>query len=186
LWIDAAIAIKRPIDPLFNLMAEKGYLLFREDHSIGEYCKDDALSQLGIGREESFGLPSCWACVVGLNLTYPCAGEFLEKWIALANDGISFKGPKWSGVRGFPRTASVDPRVKGHRHDQAAASVLALKLGMTEWTTKALFGTYFHNQRHEINGASWATRFRKTIFKHFEHDPKIHHCDGAEQLVSRQ
>jgi hypothetical protein len=147
LWVDSSIKIKRPIDPLFKLIKEEGYLIFRENHTVGEFCKDDALAPLGITREESFSMMCCWACVVGMDLDNKCSSEFLAQWKTLASDGLTFPGPKWSGIKGWRRTASIDPRVKGHRHDQTAASVVALRLGMDKWKSKLFFKDYFENER---------------------------------------
>src|SRR5262249_5890303 len=129
LWVDAGLRIRRSLDPLFASIRSRGYLFFPESHSVGEFCKDDALSTLGITREESFAIPSCWAAVVGLDLGSPRGAEFLRQWKERAADGVSFPGPKWSGVNGWPHLASPDPRVRGHRHDQTAASVIAHQLG---------------------------------------------------------
>jgi hypothetical protein len=147
LWLDATMQIKRSIEPLFDFIEHDGYLIFRENHTVGEYCKDDALAPLKITREDSFRLLSCWACAVGLNLNDPRSIEFLRQWLERATDGITFPGPKWSGVRGWPATASQDPRVKGHRHDQTAASVIALKLGMNNWKSNQVFDTFLKNDR---------------------------------------
>jgi hypothetical protein len=143
LWIDAGIRIRRPLDPLFEIIQRKGYLLFPETHSAGEYCKDDALGPLGITREESFAIPSCRAGVLGLDLASPAPLECLRRWKERAADGITFPGPKWSGLNGWPRTASQDRRVKGHRHDQTAASVIAHQLGMTDWEPRERWNQFF-------------------------------------------
>jgi hypothetical protein len=139
LWLDAGVRIRASLDPLFASIERKGYLFFPEQHSVGEYCKDDALVPLGITRDESFTIPSCRSTVIGLDFATPRAAEFLRQWKERAGDGVSFPGPKWSGVNGWPRTASQDPRVKGHRHDQTAASVIAHRLGMNEWESWDLF-----------------------------------------------
>jgi hypothetical protein len=150
LWLDSSIKIKRPVTSLFELIRQEGYLIFRGSHSVGEYCKDEALLPLGIDREGSFTMPSCSASVIGLNLLDQRSLKFLRKWRELACDGITFPGAKWSGVRGWPRTASLDHRVKGHRYDQSAASVIALKLGMTQWQSRGFFEEYFENDRRYV------------------------------------
>ena len=146
LWMDASIIVKQPIERLFELIEKDGYLIFQEDHSIGQFCKDDALEPLGITREESFNMPSCWCCMIGLNLADRRSMEFLRQWKERACDGITFPGPKWSGVRGWLRTASQDPRVNGHR-TQTVASVIALRLGMDRWKSKELFHEFFEDDR---------------------------------------
>jgi hypothetical protein len=147
LWMDASVVPVGPINSMFQHIEENGFLFFEEDHSVGEFCGDAALETLGLTREKSFELRSCWACVIGLNLNQPLSRCFLEEWARLAKDGKTFAGPKWSGVKGFPRTASADPRVKGHRYDQAAASVLAHRLGLIPWRTKVEFAQVLQNDR---------------------------------------
>lgn len=142
LWLDSGIRIRRSLDPLFESIQRKSYLFFPAQHSVGEFCKDDALAPLGITREESFLIPSCWAAAMGLDLESPKAVDFLRQWKERAADGVTFPGPKWSGVKGWPRKASGDPRVKGHRHDQTAASVIAHQLGMNDWESLELFDRY--------------------------------------------
>jgi len=147
LWLDASIKVISPLDPVFDLIERDGYLIFKEDHSLGEYCKDDAIKPLGLDREKSFEMPCCWSCVLGLNLKNPTSKQFLDDWVKSAADGITFPGPKWSGIFGWPRTASGDPRVKGHRHDQTAASAIALKYEMSKWKNKLFFSFFFRNDR---------------------------------------
>jgi hypothetical protein len=150
LWMDTSIQIKKPIEPLFELIEQNGYLIFEEQHSVGEYCKDEALETLEITREESFDLPCCRSGVLGLDLKNKRSAEFLRQWKEKASDGITFPGPKWSGVKGWPRTASQDPRVYGHRHDQTAASVIALKLGMDLWKSDDFFSHFFEIDRNFV------------------------------------
>ena len=150
LWLDCSICVLQPLDSLFAAVVRNGHVLFHNYHSVGEYCKDDALAPLGITRDESFKMPSCNAAALGLNLNDGRSRTFLNRWAELAIDGITFPGPKHSGVNGWPRTASLDPRVKGHRYDQTAASVIALKLGMHSWHSKQEFRSYFLNDRKYV------------------------------------
>jgi hypothetical protein len=120
-----------------------------ERHSVGAHCRDEALVPLGITREESFEIPSAWGCVIGLDLESVRSCRFLDDWAALAADRVTFTRPKWSGVRGYPRTASADPRINGHR-SQSAMSVLALRHGMDRWHTKSQFSAYFRADRQFV------------------------------------
>jgi hypothetical protein len=150
MWFDASIRVKQRIEPLFEIIREKGYLICREKHTVGEYCTDAALKTLAVTREEALQMQSCRSGVLGLNLRNPRSAEFLRQWRDRALDGVTFPGPKWSGVLGWPRTASDDPRVKGHRCDQTAASVIALKLGMNEWMDEEGFSAYFDIDRQSV------------------------------------
>lgn len=146
LFVDAGVHVKAPLDPLFDVIASRGYYFVQTHHSVGSFCKDEALAPLGISREESFGIPSAWGFVIGLDLRDERSNRFLGQWCALAADGVTFNGPKWSGVRGFPRLASADVRVRGHR-SQGPMSVLALRLGMDQWSTKEDVAQYLTSDR---------------------------------------
>ena len=147
LWLDSSVYATSDLKPIFDRIRNLGYLFFHEFHSIGEYCSDAALATLGIEREESCKMPSICANVMGLDLENERSVQFLDLWKYYASDGVTFKGAKWSGVRGFPKTVSQDDRVKGHRHDQTAASVIALKLGMNQWLPKKAYKDFFFNDR---------------------------------------
>jgi len=147
LWMDSSVCAVGSLEPIFDRIRNLGYLFFQESHSIGEYCSDAALQTLGIEREQSFRMPSCWASVMGLDLENEVSAQFLDLWKHYASDGVTFKGAKWSGVRGHPKTVSQDDRVKGHRYDQTAASVIALKLGMIHWLPKSAYNNFFINDR---------------------------------------
>ena len=100
LWVDAAARIKRPLDAVFEIIERTGYLIVDGINPLGRYCRDAALAPLGLSREESFTLKSCWAAIIGLNFKDPRCREFLSLWLQAAGDGITFVGPKWSGVKG--------------------------------------------------------------------------------------
>jgi hypothetical protein len=87
---------------------------------------------LKLDREASFEIPHLMACCMGF--TFPKCDGFVHEYYARANDG-TFKGA-WSNEN---KQVSDDPRVLGHRHDQTAASVIATRLGMTDWTNHGVF-----------------------------------------------
>jgi len=149
LWLDASIRVKRPLDPLFDIIEKDGYLMFGEEHSIGEYCTDAAIEAFQVTREASFRLPCCWSCVFGLDLENERSIEFLKQWKERAIDAKTFAGPKWSGFFGWPRTASLDSRVHGHR-EQSVVSLIARKLGMEKFNERSLFRQYFDIDRDSV------------------------------------
>jgi hypothetical protein len=184
LWLDASVKVRSSVDPIFRKIVSDGYIMFQETHSVGEYCTDTALKSLGITRERAFEMPSCWGCAIGLDLGDPTAQEFLQSWRTYAVDGVTFPGPKWSGVRGWPQTISSDSRVKGHRHDQTAASVIAQKLGMTSWWSKRRFYDYFDNDRRSIPRYGMRGRLNSLLAALFN-IRRVHHCpsDGVHVLL---
>lgn len=127
LWMDSAVWPIKSVDFYFEEIAKEGHILIENGWTTGHWCKDAALPNLGITREESFHIPHLMACVMGLNLKHERSIRFLDKWFALANDGVTFPGP-WTNANG---EASADKRVLGHRHDQTAAGVISYQMGMT-------------------------------------------------------
>ncbi len=130
LWMDAAEVIEKSVQPIFDHIYKTGYFLMNNvGFNTGEWCSDAALEGLKITREESFAIPHLMACVMGVDFDKPVCNDFLDQWLALANDKKTFPG-KHTNANG---EVSTDKRVRGHRHDQTAASVLSLRLGMKEW-----------------------------------------------------
>lgn len=93
LWLDARCLAIRELDPVFDEIAERGWILFRnEPYLLGEWASDLALELFGVTREEALRLPEVNAAALGLNLRNPVAVEFLDSWHAAARDGRSFRG----------------------------------------------------------------------------------------------
>lgn len=127
LWMDAPLIAVKPITPVFDHMTENGcYLQDNPGWNSGQWCTDAALDTLGVSREELFKVPQIMACILGLDFGCETSNKFLDEWHRLSQDGITFHGP-WTNANG---EASPDSRVLGHRHDQTAASVVSIRLGM--------------------------------------------------------
>lgn len=130
LWMDSSAWALGNLDSVFQVIDSDGYLLVKNrGWKTGQWCSDDALAPLGITREEAMEMPHLSALVMGLNFKNAVASAFYETWKKLADDGVTFAG----------RSGSKYPGVLGHRHDQTAASVVSLRLGM-KWTP---MGQYF-------------------------------------------
>lgn len=140
LWLDASCVAIRPLEPLFEVIEDRGYLLFRNGKRVvGSWASDDALDVLGVSRDEAMAMPEVNAAALGLKLDHPVGAGFLRDWLELARGGVAFRGVReklrsWSDYTHVKwnrsATISADPRVRGHRHDQTAAGVLADRLGM--------------------------------------------------------
>lgn len=127
LWCDSVVYATKSIEPVFDQIKRNGYLLFDNiGFSIGDYTSDACLSHFGMSREEAFNQPMIMACVMGFDVQNPKAKEFLDKYIAAASDGITYHGD-WTNEN---LQVSNDMRVKGTRHDQSVASILASQLSM--------------------------------------------------------
>jgi hypothetical protein len=141
IWADSCLWAIRPLDVVFDYIEKQGYMFFLNTaystksgtsyspYLIGEWCSDAALQTLKITREEAFDYPQLMACCMGFDLRNQVVKDFIDQWFALANDGVTFTG----SCTNNNREVSSDERVRGHRHDQTAASVLTRKLGMTNW-----------------------------------------------------
>ena len=135
LWIDSSGVVIRPLDPLFNEIEKEGYVLFKNgDLILGEWCSDEALVSLGITREEALAMPETNNAVIGLNIKHEKAIEFLNRWYEKSIDGVSFRGTRNSNIGYYDiqwnknQVISKHPRVRGHRHAQTAAGVIANQL----------------------------------------------------------
>jgi hypothetical protein len=140
LWMDSICVAIRSLDAIFGAIEERGYALFRTRGWVGEWSADATLEALGVDRGRAMGWPAVNAAALGLDLGHPLGAEFLRRWHEAARQELPFRGVaepletredyqsvKWNtGGR-----VSSDPRVKGHRHDQSVAGILAGQLGMT-------------------------------------------------------
>lgn len=150
LWCDASVYPEKPMDLAFDIIKDLGYLFFPGGWNTGTWCSDAALETLGITRKEAFEIPHMVAGCQGLDLGNTKVRAYLDRYYQCANDGITFHGA-WTNEHG---QVSKDPRVKGHRHDQTAASVISWKLGMRDWKINMLV----YDERGE------AIRHEETIF----------------------
>ena len=152
LWLDSSVKIKTDLVDIFKFMETEGYFFIKNWHSVGDYCHDKALKTLQITREQSFNIPSLQGTNFGLNLNHPTSRIFLEKLLHLSQDGVTFPGPHDNNNH----AASHHPRVLGHRHEQTAMSVVALRLKMNKWFQNET--TWFEHDRSYVkNVASTVT-----------------------------
>ena len=125
LWADACIVPVPDLTPLWERIERTGYWISNNGWLNGEWCCDEALPPLGITREESFQQKHVVATAFGLNLRHTIGQQVADEYMRFAKNG-AFRGP-WNNQL---CRASADPRVKGHRHDQTALSVIAHRLGL--------------------------------------------------------
>lgn len=128
IWCDSSMYLVSDVVRIYEQLNERGYMLVLNGWDTGTWCSDTALPLLGITREESFKIPHLMANTMAFDLRFPKSKLFLDRYYHHSRDG-SFKGA-WKNKN---NEVSTDSRVKGHRHDQTAASVIAWKLGMRHW-----------------------------------------------------
>jgi len=126
LWCDSSVWFIRNLEPLFNEIEQNGYWFMTQGWTVGTWCTDEVLPKLGTSRDEAFKMVMVTACMYGLDVTSDVGREVLDWMRARCADG-SFRGP-WQINDG---KAENDPtKVRGHRHDQTALSVIVHKLGL--------------------------------------------------------
>ena len=128
LWADASIYAIDNIELVLEFIEEHGYLFFANSY-IGYFSSDRCLQHFGISREEAFSMREIMGCCFGLNLKNETTRKFLDLLYSKSTDGETFVGP-WNNDN---KEASIDDRVKGHRHDQTVASLIAHQLCMTNF-----------------------------------------------------
>ena len=122
LWLDASMLAVGSLEPLFQHIEEHGHRFELAGHWLGWWSTDAFLRHHKLSRDQAMTIPMFSAGFAGLDLRHPQSAEFLRRWHAMAQDGVSFIGP-W-------QDSGSDPRYKGHRHDMSAGSLLAHQLGM--------------------------------------------------------
>lgn len=144
LWIDPPCVAIRSLEPVFQQMESHGYVMFNNNYgqTMGQWIGDQALAAHGITREEALHMPEIPCSVLGLDLNQQQAVSFLEGWHRIMADGITARGSadpirSWEDYQAVfwnkGERISSDPRVKGHRCDQAAAGIVAHRLGLTPY-----------------------------------------------------
>lgn len=152
-WADACMWPAQSMEPLFQKIERDGYWFSKNGWSNYEWTADsaypDLFGEMSEARDESpleyaralnRNIPHVVATCFGLNMRSPQGGKFLAEYFRLASKTNAFCGP-WINANnlrpgqyvppGNARTAPCGPSdVRGHRHDQTAASVIAYRMGM--------------------------------------------------------
>lgn len=142
LWCDASVYPTKPMEQIFQLIADTGYLFHMCGFKAGQWCSDAALKTLAVSRDEAMQMEQLVGGCQGLDMQYGPAREYLNRWYELSRDGVTFQGD-WTNNR---QQVSADPRVRGHRHDQVVGSILAYQLGMTPFRTRLVLYDDKHNR----------------------------------------
>ena len=140
LWCDASVWAIKPIQPLFDIIEKQGHM-FWYNGWCDTWTSDACMKAFGICREQLKITPHLQGICMGWDMRRPKCQVFLERWLAKADDGVSFPGA-WTNNN---HEVSHDPGVKGHRHDQAVASILAWQLDMNTLISQDHGFEYYRN-----------------------------------------
>lgn len=139
IWLDAGTELIAPIAPLWDLVEREGVGLMCGDDPLGKWINDACLVHYGYTREQAMGLSLCGGAFVGVDFDNPKGREFFAAWEHMVKRTnflmCSLTRGKVDGVlRSVPFAAgepvSLDPRVEGHRSDEACFTLLADKMGI--------------------------------------------------------
>ena len=145
LWCDACIVPgARPLADLWAYIEEHGVWVARNGWTNYEWTADSAypdlfpeFAELGAARALNREIPHVVATAFGVSLRHPLGRAFLYEYYRLASETKAFCGPWTNCGPNTPvhlqnaRCAPCGPLdVRGHRHDQTAASVIAWRLGI--------------------------------------------------------
>jgi len=140
LWCDSVVYAKHNINPIFDHIAEHGYIFFDNiGFSLGDFTNDKTLNYFGISREESWNIPMIMACVMGFDFNNSKVHSIFREYLELSE--TLYKG-EWTNQF---KTESKDMRVRGHRHDQSVMSALIWKHGLKITHAQS---TYFSYEEH--------------------------------------
>lgn len=150
LWADACILPIAPLDSLWERIERDGAWICRNGWTNYEWTADSAYDDLGVTREENREIPHVVATAFGLSLNHPTGRAIFDEYVRLGTQTLAFCGPWWNDAHpanaGRPQTYKGlrwrepcgPPDVMGHRHDQAALSVLAWQNGV-ELSSEGVF-----------------------------------------------
>lgn len=142
--LDAAFFPIRPIHPMVEHIQRNGYYLCRNGFKVGEWSSDKIVSAFGLTRDAAFEIDEVSSYCVGLDMRKPENVKMLGWWCSMAATTDLFAGPHTAPHaqgrnKGF---VSTDSRVLGHRHDQAALSLIVNRLGMDRFSDRPYLTAY--------------------------------------------
>lgn len=124
LWVDASFfSVANPMK-IFDIINEQGYYFFSSGYNLAQSVNDNALSYLGLSRDEAEKQTEWASGCVGINLENPDGNALYYLWKEYMDCGLS-KGSRLHDGQ------SSDPRFLFHRQDQSCLGLAAWKLGLS-------------------------------------------------------
>ncbi len=141
--LDASFFPVRDILPLVEHIEKVGYYFCDNEFKVGEWCSDKCAEAFGLNRDYIMDMPELSSYCVGLDLRRGECRRLLEMWKSAARSPSIIPGRHTAGTEG--RNAgfvSSDSRVRGHRHDQTALSIIAHQFGMHYFVKRPILTAY--------------------------------------------
>jgi hypothetical protein len=132
LWLDCACYARAPLEPLFDLIERDGHHFIYDDNALGKWISDKGLDYFKVTRDEAMTLKLMCGTCYGFDTTNPRTQAFLQAWRDSYDAGFwgQFYGGSYKDGASLASMLSSDPRCCGHRSDEAAAAIIAHRLGM--------------------------------------------------------
>lgn len=132
LWLDCACYFRGKVEPLFDMIERDGHHLIPDENALGKWISDKGLDYFGMTRDEAMTLKLMCGTCYGFDTTNVRTQAFLKAWGESYEAGFwgAFYGGSYKENASLASMLSKDPRCCGHRSDEAAASVIAHRLGM--------------------------------------------------------
>ena len=125
IWADCSVWAIQNFNPFIKYMQNNSHYWPKTGFSVHTWSSDKSLEYFNISRDEAKKISMLYALFMCFNMTYKCTQQFIEEWYEASKMGI-FTG-SWINDK---HQVSLDSTVKGHRHDQTVASIIANKLDM--------------------------------------------------------
>lgn len=133
-YLDSVILLQQPFSVIQDVVKEHGYFFGNNGCSLARYTSDDCLTHFGMTRSEISGKHCIHGGIMFLDLEVEQCRKFLDEMYDLAYPGGPYCAD-WQNDRG---QVSADSSVLGHRPQQSVATIVAMRLGMTNFVPYSL------------------------------------------------
>lgn len=123
IWGDSSIYAQSDVVPFVANIVDKGLWIGKSGYNGAQTCSDACLKYFGVTRDQAERMPDTATGLFGVNIDFPYARNFIQRWIKAARDG-AFCGSRLHDGQ------SADHRFKFHRQDQSAATMILGKEGV--------------------------------------------------------
>jgi|AMWB02.1.fsa_nt_gi hypothetical protein len=112
LWIDSSVIPLVSLNRIFEMIKEKGYLVFGGTESIQPYMNAKAAAGFDLSLEQTGSIRACAAFILGIDFAHEKAGKIVDLWYNAARHPTAFFSA---------------------RSDQNALSIILHQLQLTDW-----------------------------------------------------
>ena len=145
IWIDSAVYPTKNFDHFIKHIEVTGHAFFDNiGFVIRDHTSDNCLEYFHMSDEESWKHPMIMACLMGFDFRHKITNEIFDDYYVAANEKAY--GGDWVNN---DLQVSKNSKVRGHRHDQSAMSIILAKRGIKPLHPNSTFFAYYGNPGHE-------------------------------------